>query len=566
MDPTSNPSAFSSDKPDLSTEARPPESPHDELASASGSAQRQGSARLVEGAPRTAAGTPDKFSAADLAASIASDQDESIDRELEAAMAELKSSGAAETAPSMPSAGEPKAGDLLRGRVANIGSEDVLIDFGTKMLGVVPKMEIDKHESYAVGDAIEVLVLGTDDVGGLLKVSRKQAKQASIMKNMHVGLVVEGKVTGMNKGGLEVDIEGIRGFIPASQVDVHFVKDISDLIGQAVHVEVTKFDLEEKSVVLSRRKVLQRESEANREKQFDLLKVGETRRGKVKNLAEYGAFVDLGGVDGLLHISDMSWGRVNKPEDVVKVGDEIEVKITKINKEKKKISLSLKQVTPNPWTSAAEKYSAGSKVSGRVVRLQSFGAFVELEPGLDALLPVSEMSWTQRVRQASDVVKEGDVIEAVVLSCEPEKERVSLSLKALKGDPWEAVAERYPAGSKVTGKVVRTTDFGAFVNLEEGVDALIHISELSDRHVKAVTDVVKVGQEIEARVLKLDREAKKIGLSLKEPPPEPSPEEIAREKAEQAAAEKRRNKPRRGGLTIDWGQGLGSLDPSKFAR
>lgn len=545
MEPTSQPSAFAPETPDTA----PP-------------AQQEG------GAPPATKPQPvaPRFSAADLAASIVNDQDASIDRELDAAMAGISTTNGEAGTSAAPSSVDPKVGDLLRGRVANIGSEDILIDFGTKALGVVSKMEVDKHETYHIGDPIEVLVIGTDDVGGLLKVSRKQAKQAAIMKNMHVGLVVEGKVSGMNKGGLEVDVEGIRGFIPASQVDIHFVKDISDLIGQVIHAEVSKFDLEEKSVILSRRKVLQREAEANREKQFDLISVGDVKRGKVKNLAEYGAFVDLGGVDGLLHISDMSWGRVNKPEDVVKIGDEIEVKVIKVNKEKKKISLSLKQTTPNPWTAASEKYAAGTKISGRVVRLQSFGAFVELEPGLDALLPISEMSWTQRVRTPSDVVKEGDVVEAVVLSCEPDKQRVSLSLKALKGDPWEAVAERYPSGSKVTGKVVRTTEFGAFVNLEEGVDALIHISELADKHVKSVTDVVKVGQEVEARVLKLDREAKKIGLSLREPPPEPTPEEIAREKAERAEIERRRNKPRRGGLTINWGQGLGSLDPSKFAR
>ncbi len=519
-------------------------------------------------APPQAPSAPARISTADMAAAIVNDADSALDRELEAAMGGLTANDINTTPAKLPSDADPKTGDLIKGRIANIGSEDVLIDFGTKTLGVMPKLEmsIDPDELYNVGDSIEVLVVGVDEVGGLLKVSRKEAKQASILKNMHVGLVVDGKVTGMNKGGLEVDVEGLRAFIPASQVDIHFVKDISDLIGQEIRAEVSKFDLADKNIVLSRRKVLQREAEENKEKALDELKVGQTCRGKVKNLAEYGAFVDIGGVDGLLHISDMSWGRVNKPEDVVQVGDEIEVKIIKVNKEKKKISLSLKQATPNPWTNAAEKYSVGTRVSGRVVRIQNFGAFVELEPGLDALLPVSELSWTQRVRTPSDVVKEGDVIEVSVIACEADKQRISLSLKALKDDPWSAVEERYPTGSKVKGKVVRTTEFGAFVNLEEGVDALIHISELSDRHVKAVTDVVKVGQEIEARVLKLDREGKKIGLSLKEPPPEPTPEELAREAAERAEAEKRRNKKRRGGLTIDWGQGLGSLDPSKFAR
>lgn len=520
------------------------------------------------GAARPAAPAPARISTAEMAAAIVNDPDAALDREIDAAMQGVSASDINAAPAKLPGGDDPKVGDLVKGRIANVGSEDVLIDFGSKTLGVMPKLDmaVDKDEIYNIGDSIEVLVVGVDEVGGLIKVSRKEAKQAAILKNIHVGLLVEGKVTGMNKGGLEVDVEGLRAFIPASQVDIHFVKDISDLIGQEIRAEVSKFDLADKNIVLSRRKVLQREAEESKEKAFEDIQVGQMRRGKIKNLAEYGAFVDIGGVDGLLHISDMSWGRVNKPEDVVKIGDEVEVKIIKINKEKKKISLSLKQATPNPWATAAEKYVVGTKVSGRVVRIQNFGAFVELEPGLDALLPVSELSWTQRVRTPSDVVKEGDVVEASVISCDAEKQRISLSLKALKDDPWAAVEERYPSGARVKGKVVRTTEFGAFVNLEDGVDALIHISELSDKHVKAVTDVLKIGQEVEARVLKLDRENKKIGLSLKEPPPEPTPEELAREAAERAAAEKRRNKPRRGGLTIEWGQGLGSLDPSKFAR
>jgi len=296
------------------------------------------------------------------------------------------------------------------------------------------------------------------------------------------------------------------------------------------------------------------------------LKVGEVRKGKVKTLMDFGAFIDIGGVDGLLHISDMSWGRINKPEEVVSVGDEVEVKITKLNKEKGKVSLSLKQLQPQPWEKAGETYPEGTKISGRVVRLTNFGAFVELEPGLDALLPLSEMSWTKHVRSAKEIVKEGDVIAAKVLGCDPEKQRISISLKALTDDPWSAVSTKYPLDSKIKGKVVRTTEFGAFVNLEDGVDGLIHISELADRRVNRVEDVVKVGAEVEARVVKIDVQNNRIGLSLREPPPEPTAEELAAIKAERAAAEKRRNKKRRGGLTIGWDQGLGSLDPSKFSR
>ncbi len=504
----------------------------------------------------------------DLPVGMQTDDDAALDRAVEDAMSgvteAMLSGDAAGSAPPTPD--EARAGDLVAGRIANIGSQDVLIDFGAKMLGVMPRGELEGDAAQKVGDSIEVLITGEDKGGGLLTVSRKQARQESVLRRMKPGLVLEGVITGMNRGGLEINVDGLRGFIPASQVDTHFHKDISDLIGQTVRAEVTKFDAEEKNIVLSRRRVLAREEAQQRDRMIEELQVGQQLRGKVKNLAEYGAFIDLGGIDGLLHVSDMSWGRVNKPDDVVKVGDEVDVKIIKISKEKKKVSLSLKETVPNPWTMAGERYGVGTKVSGRVVRLANFGAFVELEPGLDALLPISEMSWTRKLRSPKEMVNEGDVIEASVISCEPDKERISLSLKALSGDPWSDVAQKYSLHSTVKGKVVRTTEFGAFVSLEEGIDGLIHISELSDSRVRAVTDKVKVGDEIEARVISIDPVNHKIGLSLRPPPREPTPEEIAQMKAEQAALEKRRNKKRRGGITIGWDQGLGALDPSKFAR
>ncbi len=519
------------------------------------SAERNPAAKPVRTPPPTAA---------EIAASI-HDDDAELDRAVEEAMFGVDQAGETAAAPE-PSSDEPKPGMLVEARIANIGSEDVLVDFGGKLLGVLPKSEFREELTYAVGDTIEVLIVGEDKVGGLINVSHRKAKQEKILQTMAVGMVLEGPVTGMNRGGLEVSVEGLRAFIPASQVDLGFRKDISDLIGQTIRAEVTKFDLKDQNIVLSRRKVLEREEKVQKERMLTELEVGQVLKGRVKTLMDFGAFVDIGGVDGLLHISDMSWGRVNKPEEVVKPGDEIEVKVTKVNKEKGKISLSLKQLMKHPWEGAAEKYPEGTKISGRVVRLANFGAFVELEPGLDALLPLTEMSWTKNVRSPKEVVKEGDVIEAKVLSVDAEKQRISLSLKAMTDDPWSVVATKYPVDSKVKGKVVRTTDFGAFVELEEGVDGLIHISELADRHVKRVDEVVKVGQEVEARVVKLDTQNNRIGLSLKEPPPEPTPEEIAQAQAERAAAEKRRNKKRRGGLTIEWDQGLGGLDPSKFAR
>lgn len=507
-------------------------------------------------------------SGADIVAAMTDGADAAIEQELAAAMGGISAEELAAAADKAPSAPEPQEDVLLTGRIANIGSQDILIDFDGKSLGSMPLGEVGKDETYNIGDSVEVAVIGQDERLGLLVVSRKKARQIFTLRGMSPGKVVEGLVTGMNKGGLEVDIDGLRGFIPASQVDLHFLKDISSLIGQNIRAEVSKFEPDDQNIVLSRRKVLLREADETKARMFGELEIGQLRKGTVKSLTEYGAFVDLGGVDGLLHVSDMSWGRVQKPEDVVKVGEEVEVKVIKIQRDKHKVSLSLKQAKPNPWSSAGDRYHPGDKVAGRVVRLTNFGAFVELEPGIEALLPTSELSWTKRVRHVQEVVKEGDVVEVGVLSVDVEKQRISLSLKAMREDPWSVAAEKYAPGSKIKGKVVRTTEFGAFVELEDGIDGLMHISELSDQRVKSVTDKVKPGDEVEVRVLGVDLEKKKISLSMKPPPKEPTPEEIAAMEKERAAAEKRRakQKPRRGGITIDWDQGLSSLDPSKFAR
>jgi small subunit ribosomal protein S1 len=515
---------------------------------------------------------PKRLSGADLVASLAGKDDPSLNAALEEAMRGLSDEEKVGDPGAVLNAAEPANDSVVTGRIANIGSQDVLIDFGGKSLGTMTKNDFDKDEEFKVGDSLEVAIVGQDERSGLLSVSRKKARQIAILRDIKPGMIMSGVVTGMNKGGLEISIEGLRGFIPASQVDVHFVKDISEFLGKTVHAEVSKFDAGEESIILSRRKYQAHEQEKNKEEVYTKLVVGQIVRGKVKGLAEFGAFVDIGGADGLLHISDMSWGRVTKPEEVVKVGDEVEVKIIKLSREKQKISLSLKQATPNPWGHAGDKYKVGEKVQGRVMRMQNFGAFVELEPGIEALLPVSEMSWTKRVRSPGEVLKEGDVIEVGILAIDLEKKRISLSLKALGEDPWAAAAEKYTSGSMIKGKVVRTTEFGAFVALEDGIDGLIHISELDDKHVKVVTDKVKVGQEVEVRVLGVNTVEKRISLSMRKPSPAPTPEELAKIAAERAAAakvalkKKEKAQSRRGGITIEWDQGLGGLDPSKFAR
>ncbi len=505
-----------------------------------------------------------KFSNTEVASALAAAEAEDLDAAVDEAMKDFSTAQLSASSDNQDVRDDFTEGAIVKGRIANIGSEDVLIDFGAKALGSMPLSDIQKEETCLVGDEIEVFVIGEDKRTGLVTVSRKKARHAALMRDMKVGVEVEGSITGMNKGGLDMDIDGIRAFIPASQVDIHFLKDISELIGQTVRAEVTKFDREAGDVVVSRRKYLIREQAARKKDLFAQLEVGQIKHGKVRSLTDYGAFVDIGGIDGLLHISDMSWGRVAKPDDLLKVGDEIDVKVLKLSAEDKKISLGLKQVTESPWQNVGEKYTVGSTLKARVVRLVNFGAFVELEPGVDGLLPISEMSWTRRIRHPSELVKEGDVIEVGVASVDGTKKRISLSLKQLGEDPWADAETKYTVDSKVNGKVVRTTEFGAFVELEDGIDGLLHISELANERVKAVTDKVKPGQEIEVRVLGVDKDAKRISLSMRPPPAEPSPEELARiQKA--AARKKSPGKPRRGGLTLDWEiQGLDQIDPSSF--
>jgi small subunit ribosomal protein S1 len=506
---------------------------------------------------------------ADVLAAMEAGDNGSLDRAADEALEGVTEQDlAGALAAATPQAAEPAPGALVRGRIANIGSQDVLIDFGVKWLGVMPLSDFDTDEKYALGDPVEVAVVGEAPRGGLVAVSRRKARQAALLRELAPGTLLEGQVTGMNKGGLEVNLLGLRGFIPASQVDQHFMKDISNLIGQTVRAEVVKYDADDGSIVLSRRNAQLREATERKDRLLAEMEVGQVRRGRVRDFAPFGAFVDLGGVDALLHITDMSWGRVEKPEDVLQRGAEIDVKIIKINREKKKISLSLKGVIPDPWTLVARKYHLGMKVQGRVVRLQPFGAFVELEPGVDGLVPLSEMSWTRRPHNPSEMLKEGEVIEVCIIGVEPAKRRISLSLKQATEDPWSVAAAKYVAGTMVKGTVARVTEFGAFVALEEGIDGLLHISELSDTRVRAVTDRVKPGQEVEVRVLGVDPQAHKISLSMKPPPREPTPEELAQVERERAAAQKKREKAasRRGGLTISWDQGLGSLDPSKFGK
>jgi small subunit ribosomal protein S1 len=367
-----------------------------------------------------------------------------------------------------------------------------------------------------VGDEIEFDVEKYDAREGLLILKRKGAANANVSwENLEVGQVVEGTVTGTNKGGLELDVKGMRAFMPAGQVDIYFNPDLSVFTGQKLKAEVTQFDARAKNLILSRRNILEREKEEAKGKLMTELAEGQVRRGTVRSVMDYGAFVDLGGVDGLLHISEMSHRRGHKPSEFVKIGDVIDVKILKIDQETGKLSLSLKQARGvDPWLDAATKYAIGTQVTGRVTKVENFGAFIEVEEGVEGLLPVSEISW-QRVKHPSDVVREGDTVRLVVLSVDQVARKMSFSLKQAGPDPWKTANEKYATDMIVSGTVTRTVDFGAFVELEPGLEGLVHISELSDRQVRQTTDVVKTGEQVKVRVLELDAGARRISLSIK---------------------------------------------------
>lgn len=437
----------------------------------------------------------------------------------------------------------------IRGRILSIRGNDVFVDIGGKSEGFLPKDEFEPDQPPQEGQELEFIPQGFDRESGLMRLSLREALVEANLEQLTVGDVVKGRVTGTNIGGLELRIHGLRGFMPMSQVDLVRHDDFKGFIGRWLEAEVTEIDRKGKNLVLSRRRVLEREREEEREKLKFQLAEGQIRKGVVRRLADYGAFVDLGGIDGLLHVSDMSYSRVDHPKHMVKEGDEIEVKILKIDLVKDRISLGMKQLNPDPWMSAASNYAVGSTIEGKVVKLMNFGAFVELEPGIEGLIPISEMSWTQRLKHPGDMLKEGDQVRATVLNCDAANRKLSLSLKALSEDPWEGAIERYPAESVVSGAVTRILNYGAFVQLEEGIEGLIHISELSNDRVRSVADVVKEGEVVKVRVLGVDPDQRRISLSMKPQPGEVAVGEAAPEEApEEPKPEKKRKRPLRGGL------------------
>ena len=405
---------------------------------------------------------------------------------------------------------------LRRGRISAIHGDDVFVDLtgsDGKNQGIVPLAQFDRPPR--VGSIMDFVIERHDEAAGLIHLSREGAISQATWDQLHKGSAVEARVTGSNKGGLELEMVGsIRAFMPASQIDIHHVDDLECLVGQKVHAIVHEIDHQRKRVLLSRRAYLERERERLEKKLWEGLEVGQELQGTVRTVMDYGAFVDIGGADGLVHVSDLRYGHVDKPADVVKVGEQVTVKVLKLDPERKRISLGIKQVQPNPWETMAGRLKPGDYHSARVVRVANFGAFVEIESGVEGLVPASELSW-KRVGNPSQVVQENQVLRLVVLQVDPEKQRLTLSLKQAEGDPWVGAEHQFPRDSVVEGVVVRTTDFGAFIEIKPGVEGLVHISELSDKRVDKVENVLEQGQREKFRVLEVDEQERRIRLSLK---------------------------------------------------
>ncbi len=415
-----------------------------------------------------------------------------------------------------------KEGSVVKGTVVQIRSGVVMVDLGYKSDGIIPIEHFTPEELKALkpGDEIEVYLEAREDANGNLMLSREKAKQMQVWESLnrsyHTGSPVKGRIVSKTKGGLMVDI-GVTAFLPGSQIDVKPVRNLDQLVGQTLEMKIIKMNPGRGNIVLSRRVLLETQQDKKKEETLASLAEGQIVQGTVKNITEYGAFVDLGGIDGLLHITDMSWGRINHPSELLKIGDKIDIVVLKYDRDRQKVSLGLKQKTADPWLTVAEKYPVDCKVRGKVMSLADYGAFVELEHGVEGLVHVSEMSWTQKVKHPSKLVAVGDIIEAKVLSVDPAAKRISLGMKQVEANPWQTIGDRYPVGSEVEGKVKTITDFGAFVGLEAGIDGLIHISDMSwTRHIKHSSELLKKGQKTKAVVLSVDPQKERISLGLKQ--------------------------------------------------
>lgn len=461
--------------------------------------------------------------------------------------------------PTPPADNAPPRRQLVRGRISAVRGDDVFVNLrgsDAKNQGLVPLAQFERPPR--IGSIMDFVVERLDESQGLVILSREGAVGRATWDELRRGSVVEARVVSTNKGGLELEmIGGIRAFMPVSQIDLHYVEDMEPLVGQKLRAQVQEINHRAHKVVLSRRQLLETEKQNKQTQLWKEIEIGQTREGIVTGIADYGIFVDLGGIDGMVHVSDMSHSRVEKPTDVAKVGQQVQVKVLKIDREKQRIGLGMKQVGPDPWQGIADKLKAGDHLSARVVRTVDFGAFVEIEPGVEGLVPVSELSW-KRVGKPSDIVQIGDVLRLVVQSVDPEKCRISLSLKQVDGDPWIGAERKYEKGSLVDATVQSITDFGAFVELTPGVEGLVHISELADHRVERAEDVLSVGQKQQFRVLEVDEDKRRISLSLKAVANPPAAQPARDDSAERSSgsdrlagkskAKKKPAKPLKGGI------------------
>jgi small subunit ribosomal protein S1 len=415
-------------------------------------------------------------------------------------------------------------GEIVTGRVLKVTPSDIVVDVGYKSEGLLPVGEVTGYDGQVRvkrGDDLEVFIERLEDPSGYVILSREKAARMRVWDDIEAAFKAEqpisGRVIDRVKGGLSVDVGGVKAFLPGSLVDTKPIKNLDSLRGQEHKFKIVSFDKKRSNVVLSRRAIVEVEHAEQKQHTFQRLEEGKLTHGIVKNITDYGVFVDLGGVDGLLHITDISWGRVNHPSEYFNVGDEIEVVVLKFDPAAERVSLGYKQKSPDPWSDVAVRYPLGTKVHGRVVSLTDYGAFVELEEGVEGLIHVSEMSWTKKIRNPSKLLSIGSEVEAVVADVNVPNRRISLSLRALEQNPWETVAERYPVGSVISGRVRNLTDFGAFVEVEEGIDGLIHISDMSwNRRIKHPTEVLKKGDTVQARVVNVDADNQRLSLSVRE--------------------------------------------------
>jgi small subunit ribosomal protein S1 len=413
-----------------------------------------------------------------------------------------------------------KEGSIVKGRVLEIRPREVLVDIGYKSEGVIPSSEFDDIDQVEVGDEVEVLLERLENEDGMVVLSKEKAAHKQnwdkIVKVFEGDGLIKGKVKAVVKGGLTVNI-GVEAFLPGSQIDIVPPRDLQQFVGNTYDFKIVKINDERKNVVLSRREIIEQERAEKRSRFLETVQVGNTVKGTVKNLTDFGAFIDLDGMDGLLHITDMTWGRLTHPSELLKIGQEVDVVVLDINKEKERVSLGLKQTQRNPWDKIEERFPVGAKVHGKVTNLVPYGAFVEIEEGVEGLIHVSELSWTKRITRPSDVLTQGQEIEAVVLGVNKEEQKISLGVRQLDPNPWDAIEQRYALSSVVKGKIRNMTAYGAFVELEEGIDGMIHVSDLSwTRKINHPSEVLKKNDEVEAIVLDIDKVNQRISLGIKQ--------------------------------------------------